>query len=82
MRAVLSSGSNMGDARAHLQTVADEFARRLVGARLHGLPELVLEALRDQRHVQLVLRQRAMRHQRQRRENLEIRHFLPSLASC
>ena len=26
MRAVLSSGSNMGDARAHLQTVADEFA--------------------------------------------------------
>ena len=32
MRAVLSSGSNMGDARAHLRTVADEFAGELVAA--------------------------------------------------
>ena len=32
MRAVLSSGSNMGDARAHLQTVADEFARETLDA--------------------------------------------------
>lgn len=32
MRAVLSSGSNMGDARAHLSTVADEFAGELVAA--------------------------------------------------
>lgn len=32
MRAVLSSGSNMGDARAHLQTVAEEFARETVAA--------------------------------------------------
>ena len=32
MRAVLSSGSNMGDARAHLQTVADEFARETIAA--------------------------------------------------
>ena len=30
----------------------------LLGADLHGLPELVLEALRDQRDVGLVLRQR------------------------
>lgn len=32
MRAVLSSGSNMGDARAHLQTVAEEFARETLAA--------------------------------------------------
>ena len=32
MRAVLSSGSNMGDARAHLQTVADEFAGETLAA--------------------------------------------------
>ena len=32
MRAVLSSGSNMGDARAHLQSVADEFARETIAA--------------------------------------------------
>lgn len=30
MRAVLSSGSNMGDARAHLQSVADEFAGEIL----------------------------------------------------
>lgn len=30
MRAVLSTGSNMGDARAHLQSVVDEFADELV----------------------------------------------------
>ena len=34
-----------------------EFGGGLVGARLHGLPELVLEAFRDQRDVELVLRQ-------------------------
>ena len=32
MRAVLSSGSNMGDARAHLQAVAEEFARETLAA--------------------------------------------------
>ena len=32
MRAVLSSGSNMGDARAHLQSVADEFAGEILAA--------------------------------------------------
>lgn len=32
MRAVLSSGSNMGDARAHLQSVVDEFAGEIVAA--------------------------------------------------
>ena len=32
MRAVLSTGSNMGDARAHLQMVVDEFADELVAA--------------------------------------------------
>lgn len=32
MRAVLSSGSNMGDARAHLQSVVDEFAGGIVAA--------------------------------------------------
>lgn len=32
MRAVLSTGSNMGDARAHLQMVVDEFAGELVAA--------------------------------------------------
>lgn len=30
MRAVLSSGSNMGDARAHLRAVVDEFAGEVV----------------------------------------------------
>ncbi|AKV59674.1 2-amino-4-hydroxy-6-hydroxymethyldihydropteridine diphosphokinase [Corynebacterium riegelii] len=32
MRAVLSAGSNMGDARAHLRSVVDEFAGELVAA--------------------------------------------------
>ena len=32
MRAVLSSGSNMGDARAHLRAVVDEFASETVAA--------------------------------------------------
>lgn len=32
MRAVLSTGSNMGDARAHLQSVVDEFAAELITA--------------------------------------------------
>lgn len=32
MRAVLSAGSNMGDARAHLQSVVDEFAVELIAA--------------------------------------------------
>ena len=32
MRAVLSSGSNMGDARAHLRAVVDEFADETVAA--------------------------------------------------
>lgn len=32
MRAVLSSGSNMGDARAHLRAVVDEFANETVAA--------------------------------------------------
>lgn len=32
MRAVLSSGSNMGDARAHLQLVVDEFADETIAA--------------------------------------------------
>lgn len=32
MRAVLSAGSNMGDARAHLRAVVDEFAGELVAA--------------------------------------------------
>ena len=32
MRAVLSAGSNMGDARAHLRSVVDEFAGETVAA--------------------------------------------------
>lgn len=32
MRAVLSTGSNMGDARAHLKTVVDEFSSELIAA--------------------------------------------------
>ena len=32
MRAVISAGSNMEDSRAHLQSVADEFAAELLDA--------------------------------------------------